>query len=343
MKPTTGFAVGRLLLWLLVLGLIVGGVLVVAGGVLYQQFADRPLAAAEGSTLEIRRGDGFRQVLGRLREAGIEDGHPLLWRALAWDLGVMRRLQAGEYTLVDGQTPRQLLQRIERGDVIQYRFTIVEGWNFRELRVALAAHPLLEQTLPGRSDEDVMRALDADGIHPEGRFLPETYQFTRGMSDLDLLRRARVAMEQALAAAWDARSPDTPLANAEEALILASIIEKETGVPSERREIAGVFARRIRLGMKLQTDPTVIYGVGDGFDGNLTRVHLTTDTPWNTYTRSGLPPTPIAMPGRDALLAAVDPAPGETLYFVSRGDGSHVFSATLEEHNAAVRRYQLRQ
>jgi UPF0755 protein len=188
-----------------------------------------------------------------------------------------------------------------------------------------------------------MRALDAAGTHPEGRFLPETYQFTRGMSDLDLLRRARAAMDKALDAAWAARSPETPLANAEEALILASIIEKETGVPGERREIAGVFARRIRLGMKLQTDPTVIYGVGDSFDGNLTRVHLTPDTPWNTYTRSGLPPTPIAMPGREALFAAVDPAPGETLYFVSRGDGSHVFSATLEEHNAAVRRYQLRQ
>jgi UPF0755 protein len=342
MKSSAGFSLGRVLLWLLVLGLIAGGAALAIGGVLYQQFASRPLAVAEGSVLEIQRGDGFRQVVGRLRQSGIEDGHPLLWRVLAWDLGVLRRLQAGEYVLVDGQTPRQLLQRIERGDVIQYRFTIVEGWNFREVRAALATNALLGQTLPGLSDAEVMRALDAEGVHPEGRFLPETYQFTRGMTDLDLLRRARVAMDQALEAAWAARSPETPLRNAEEALILASIIEKETGVPDERRQIAGVFARRIRLGMRLQTDPTVIYGISD-FDGNLTRAHLTTDTPWNTYTRSGLPPTPIAMPGREALLAAVDPAPGNTLYFVSRGDGSHVFSATLDEHNAAVRRYQLRQ
>jgi UPF0755 protein len=342
MNRMSGFSVMRLLLSLVAVALIAAGSLAVFGGIAYQRFADAPLAVPEGgAVLDVRRGDGFRQVMRRLRESGVHDGHELLWQVLAWDMGVLRRLKAGEYALEAGLTPRELLRRIERGAVIQYWQTLVEGWNFRELRLALARNPALEQTLPGRSDADVMAALGAAGVHPEGRFLPETYQFNRGMSDLDVLRRAYVAMQQALDDAWSARAPDLPLRNAEDALILASIIEKETGVPSERREIAGVFVRRLRLGMRLQTDPTVIYGVGEGFDGNLTRVHLTTDTPWNTYTRAGLPPTPIAMPGRAALRAAVDPADGDTLYFVSRGDGSHHFSRTLEEHNEAVRRYQL--
>jgi UPF0755 protein len=343
MSRIAGFSVVRLLLVLVLLALVVAGAAVAIGGYAYQRFTDAPLAVPADSVLVVERGDGFRTVLRKLRQAGVDEGHDLLWQALAWDLGALRRLKVGEYALKDGVTPRELLQQLERGAVIQYRFTLVEGWNFRELRLALARHPVLAQTLPGQSDEQIMAALGAEGVHPEGRFLPETYLFTRGMSDLDVLRRAHRAMQQVLAATWEARVPDLPLQSADEALILASIIEKETGVAGERREIAGVFVRRMRTGMRLQTDPTVIYGIGEAYEGNITRAHLTTDTPWNTYTRDDLPPTPIAMPGRAALAAAVDPADGDTFYFVSRGDGSHQFSRTLDEHNAAVRRYQLGQ
>jgi UPF0755 protein len=341
MTVSIGSRFGRLLRWTIALLLITTGVASVLLGLAYQRFADAPMQLpAESTVVFIERGDGFRTVLRRLRQAGVEDGHELMWKALAWDMDVLHRLQAGEYAVVDGMSPRQLLQRLARGEVIQHRFTLVEGWNFRELRLALAANEILLQRLPELSDEEVMRQLGAEGVHPEGRFLPETYQFTRGMSDLDLLRRAHAAMQQVLAGVWAARSSDLPLKSPDEVLIMASIIEKETGQAGERREISGVFARRMRIGMRLQTDPTVIYGVGEAYAGRITRSHLTTDTPWNTYTRAGLPPTPIAMPGRAALMAAVDPAPGDTLYFVSRNDGSHHFSRTLDEHNAAVRRYQ---
>jgi UPF0755 protein len=343
MSRIQGFSVVRLLLVLVLLALMAAGAAVAIGGFAYQRFTDAPITVPADTVIVVERGDGFRTVLRKLRRAGVDEGHDLLWQALAWDMGALRRLKVGEYAVRPGITPRELLQQIERGAVIQYRFTLVEGWNFRELRLALARHPVLAQTLPGQSDEQIMAVLGAEGVHPEGRFLPETYQFTRGMSDLDILRRAYSAMQQVLTATWEARVPDLPLQSADEALILASIIEKETGAAGERREIAGVFVRRMRTGMRLQTDPTVIYGVGDAYEGRITRAHLTTDTPWNTYTRDGLPPTPIAMPGRAALAAAVDPADGDTFYFVSRNDGSHQFSRTLEEHNAAVRRYQLGQ
>lgn len=309
----------------------------------YRAFADRPLAMSEQEhQLEVRRGDSFIDVLAALRRVGVQEGHDLYWRALAWEMQVMRRLQVGEYAIAQGSTPRELLRRLERGDVVQYRFTIIPGWNLRELRAALAADPVLRQTIAGRSDDSLMSELGSPGLPAEGQFLPETYQFVRGSSDLDILRRAHLGLRRALLRVWDARAADLPLETPQEALVLASIIEKETGRAGERREIAGVFVRRLRLGMRLQTDPTVIFGIGASFDGNLTRRHLQTDTPWNTYTRAGLPPTPIALPGLAALQAAVDPAPGESLYFVSRGDGSHQFSRTLAEHNAAVRRYQLR-
>jgi UPF0755 protein len=219
--------------------------------------------------------------------------------------------------------------------------TIVEGWNIRQLRAALnAATPLLHETRQ-LDDAALMKLLGHPGQHPEGRFLPETYVYSRGDSDVDVLKRAYDAMDKALAEVWKARADDLPLKSAEEALILASIIEKETGLASERRQIAGVFARRLKLGLKLQTDPTVIYGIGSSYDGNIRRRDLLTDTPYNTYPRTGLTPTPIAMPGLDALRAAVDPAPGDALFFVALGDGSgsHIFTATLGEHNAAVARY----
>jgi UPF0755 protein len=234
-----------------------------------------------------------------------------------------------------------LLEKLENGDVIQHRFTIVEGWNFREVRLALAKETGLEQTLAGLPDAEVMKRIGSPGEHPEGRFLPETYNYTKGLTDADLLKRTHAAMRNALEAAWSKRAADIPLKTPEEALVLASIVEKETGLASERPQIAGVFARRLKLGMKLQTDPTVIYGLGDAYHGNLTRKHLEDDTQYNTYTRFGLPPTPIAMPGRAALEAAVDPAPGETLYFVARGDGSHEFTTNLADHNRAVARWQL--
>lgn len=308
----------------------------------YRGFADTPLALAEQERIvSVAKGDGFKDILGKLREAGITEGHDLQWQALAHEMQVIARLQVGDYSIRHGITPRELLTKLESGKVIQHRFTLVEGWNMRELRAALAADPTLVQAVARLDDQALMAALQRPGQHPEGQFLPETYHYTRGMSDLDLLRRAALAMDKALADAWAARAQDLPLETPAQLQVLASIIEKETGKAAERPQIAGVFARRLTLGMRLQTDPTVIYGMGSAYAGNIRRSDLTADTPYNTYTRAGLPPTPIAMPGRKALFAAANPAPGDSLYFVARGDGSHVFSASLAEHNRAVACYQL--
>ena len=309
----------------------------------YSGFADTPIALAGSERiLAVERGDGFQDILDKLRAAGVEEGHDLEWKVLAQEMQVVSRLQVGDYSIRHGITPRELLSKLESGKVIQHRFTIVEGWSLRELRAALAQDEVLEKQTPDLDDSALMAALDRPGQHPEGRFLPETYHYTRGMSDLDVLRRAALAMDKAVADAWQARAAGIPIQSPEELLTLASIIEKETGKASERPEIAGVFTRRLTLGMRLQTDPTVIYGMGSAYAGNIRRSDLTTDTPYNTYTRAGLPPTPIAMPGREALFAAANPAAGDTLYFVSRGDGSHVFSATLAEHNRAVACHQLK-
>jgi UPF0755 protein len=308
----------------------------------YQAFRDAPIASVSGErVLEVERGDSFHRVLRKLRRLGIEEGADWQWQTLAWETDVARRLQVGEYAIGHGITPLELLAKLQAGRVIQHRFTIIEGWTFRDLRAALAANEVIVAEVAELPDEDVMALLGLPGVHPEGWFLPETYQFTRGTTDLQIKQRAHLAMRRALEAVWAARADDLPISEPYEALILASIIEKETGAAHERGEIAGVFARRLKLGMRLQTDPTVIYGLGPEFSGRLRRVHLETDTPWNTYTRHGLPPTPIALPGRAALEAAVNPAEGDTLYFVSRGDGTHQFSRTLAEHNRAVRRYIL--
>jgi UPF0755 protein len=256
--------------------------------------------------------------------------------------GQARKIRAGEYALSDEMVPDALLALLVSGQSVSYSLTLLEGWNIRQVRAAVAAHDVLEQTLGDRDDDTLMTILGRPGVHPEGRFFPDTYQFTRGTTDVEFLRRAMEKMDQELAAAWEARAEDLPIKDAEEALILASIIEKETGQVEERPEIAGVFSRRLRKGMKLQTDPTVIYGMGERFDGNIRRKDLREDTPYNTYVHHGLPPTPIAMPGRGSLRAAVNPAPGKTLFFVSRGDGSHVFSETYEQHKAAVSKYQLK-
>ena len=320
--------------------------LVAAGGAWlwqrYRGFADAPLAGIEpGQTLVVEQGDSFATVLAKLRDAGVVQGQDIEWQALARQLRAAGKLQVGEYRLDPAMTPRALLLRMRDGRVVSHRFTIVEGWNIRDVRAALSRESPLVHDTTTMGDAELMRALGYPGQHPEGRFLPETYVYTRGDSDLDVLRRAHAAMQEALDEAWAARDRNVPLKSPEEALVLASIVEKETGVPSERPQIAGVFARRLRLGMRLQTDPTVIYGMGSAYRGNIRKRDLLADTPYNTYTRAGLPPTPIAMPGVDALRAATRPADGDALYFVAVGDGSgrHVFSRTLAEHEAGIRDY----
>ncbi|TCT20992.1 endolytic transglycosylase MltG [Thermomonas haemolytica] len=308
----------------------------------YQRFADTPLAGVgPDASVVVARGDALPAILRHLRAQGVATGTPLYWQLLARQTGAAGHIQAGEYALPAGITPRALLVAMRDGKVLRRRFTIVEGWTFRQLRAALDAVPMLVHRTTGMDDAALMAALGHPGQHPEGRFLPETYAWVRGDSDLDLLRRAHAAMDKALATAWQARASGLPLRSADEALVLASIVEKETGVADERARIAGVFVRRLQAGMRLQTDPTVIYGMGERYAGNIRRADLTTDTPYNTYTRDGLPPTPIAMPGKAALEAATRPATGDALYFVAVGDGSgrHVFSRSLDEHNAAVSAY----
>ncbi|MGE8452074.1 MAG: endolytic transglycosylase MltG, partial [Pseudomonadales bacterium] len=230
----------------------------------------------------------------------------------------------------------------QRGEVVQYSLTLVEGWNFRQVRSALAKSDKLQQTLAGLSDSQVMEKLGHGGVFPEGRFFPDTYRFVRGMTDAELLEKAYDRLDEVLAKEWGKRADDAPYSDPYQALIMASLVEKETGVPQERGQIAGVFVRRMQIGMLLQTDPTVIYGLGERYTGKLTRAHLKEATPYNTYVIAGLPPTPIAMVGREAIHAALNPVPGKSLYFVARGDGSHVFSDDLDAHNSAVREFQLK-
>ncbi len=302
-----------------------------------------PLAiGAQAHRFEFTRGTTVTDLARTLHAAGVLR-HPWSFLALVRYEGVGAKLRAGEYDLPPTSDSHDLLRLLLSGRVVHYPFTIIEGWTFADLRRALASAPVLRPLTSGLTDAGVMRRLGLAGRHPEGWFLPDTYLYTRGQSDLDLLRRAHLALDRELAAAWAARAPDLPFANPEEMLILASIVEKETALGEERARIAGVFVRRLRLGMRLQTDPTVIYGLGAAFDGNLRRRDLEADNPYNTYRRTGLPPTPIALPGRAAIRAASMPAGGSALYFVARGDGSHEFSDTLQEHNAAVARYQLGQ
>jgi len=306
----------------------------------HARFAQTPLSA-QAQSVVVARGDSVRGVLRKLRAAGVGAGHDWNWLLLSRQVGAAGHIKVGEYALQPPLSPRELLERMRDGRIIQYRLTIVEGWNIRQLRAALNAASPLQHLSADLDDAALMARLGFPGQHPEGRFLPETYLYQRGDSDLDVLARAHKAMAATLAAAWARRADNLPLRSADEALVLASIVEKETALAAERPQIAGVFVRRLQLGMKLQTDPTVIYGIGSSYDGNIRRRDLDTDTPYNTYTRTGLTPTPIAMPGRAALEAAVQPAPGQALYFVAVGDGSgaHVFSDTYAAHSAAVARY----
>jgi len=303
----------------------------------YQTFLETPLQIpAEGRVFVLTPGSSGSAIVDQLTEQG--------FTRPGWQWRLLMRLEpdvyrSGEYRLESGMVPQDVLELFSRGRVIQYRLTLVEGWTFAQVADLLARNEVLEHDLdltdPGQW-EILQSRLDI--AHPEGWFLPETYQFSRGDSDLDILGRAHFAMREALERAWASRAPDLPLETPYELLILASIVEKETGLDEERGQVAGVFARRLQKGMRLQTDPTVIYGLGESFDGDIRRRDLRADTPYNTYTRHGLPPTPIAMPGRASLAAAARPDPGEALYFVADGNGGHTFSNTLEEHQAAVNR-----
>ncbi len=288
----------------------------------------------------IMPGSGVLQLAQQLVDRDVID-EPYTLIAWAYANGYTRNIKAGEYRFESGISVQQLLRQTVEGKVIQYEVTFIEGWTFRQLRAVLQSAPRLQQTLAETSDHQVMELVGASAQHFEGRFYPDTYFYIFGNSDLDILRQAHRRMQGRLAHEWENRPADTPLRSPHEALVLASIIEKETGKPDERPLISAVFHNRLQRGMRLQTDPTVIYGLGDNFDGNLTRGHLQTETPYNTYIHKGLPPTPIAMPGGDAIHAALHPADTTALYFVARGDGSHEFSSTLEAHNRAVAQYQL--
>lgn len=320
---------------------LVGGWLLMS----YQDFLRTPLRVLPGTTptsIAISSGASLKSVANELHTAGLLD-HPYFFVLLARWEGVAGNIRAGEYEIQPGILPGELLKKLVSGKVMLHSLTIVEGWSFKQLMDAVFQHPKLKHTLTSSNEEQIMATLGYSGMRAEGRFLPDTYKFPVGTTDVDFLKRAYTAMEKYLNEQWAQRSPNLPYSTPYEALILASIVEKETGTPSERAQIAGVFVRRLGLGMRLQSDPTVIYGMGAMFDGNLRRADLLALSPYNTYTVAGLPPTPIAMPGRDAIRAALHPADGDTLYFVSRGDGSHYFSATLDAHNAAVKRFQLRQ
>ena len=289
--------------------------------------------------LSIEPGSSPREVAQQVHQAGVAVQPALLywWFRLS---GQARQIKAGSYELEHGTTPSELLRTLVRGEEALRSVTLVEGWNLRQVREALKKAEQLKPLTADLTPEELMQQLGRPGVPAEGRFFPDTYTYAKGSSDLDLLKRAARAMDKKLEAAWALRRPESPLQSPEQALVLASIVEKETGRANDRAMIAAVFSNRLRMGMRLQTDPSVIYGLGPLFDGNLHKADLLADTAFNTYTRSGLPPTPIAMPGRGALLAAVQPAQSNALYFVARGDGSSQFSASLEEHNRAVNKYQ---
>jgi UPF0755 protein len=341
MKNTQTISWKHLLGYTLVSAVI--GVLVTVAFMLgqYQDFRKAPLNIAEpGLVYEIAPGTSLKQLAYDLQRRGIT-GHPhyLVW--LGRELDLAHRLQAGEYQITSGMTPESLLRKLAGGEVIQHAITLIEGQTFKEMLAVIAASGEIVHTLDGVGTEELMVRLGHEGENPEGRFLPDTYHFPQGTTDLAFLTRAYDAMERRLAEDWAAREEGLPLNSPYEALILASIVEKETGVAGERPVIAGVFIRRLKKGMRLQTDPTVIYGLGERFDGNLRASDLRSDTPYNTYTRDGLPPTPIAMPGAASIHAVLHPDKGDALFFVANGNGGHYFSRTLKEHELAVQKFQL--
>lgn len=322
---------------LLIIGSFGGGWLLMD----VRHFLEKPLrVGAEGSILLIESGTNLKRLAAQLHQNKVID-HPayLVW--LGRYKGSANKIHTGEYLIEPGTTPSVLLDKIMSGKQMQHALTLVEGWTFNQMMAVINSHEKLTHTLAGLSPAQIMEKLGHAGQHPEGRFYPDTYHFPRGTTDLEFLRRAYVQMEQYLQQEWPTREAGLPIKTPYEALILASIVEKETAVPEERPAIAGVFIRRLQKGMRLQTDPTVIYGLGKNYDGNIRKKDLLADTPYNTYLRKGLPPTPIAMPSKEAIAAVLHPAPGSALFFVSRRDGTHKFSDTLAEHNKAVQDFQL--
>jgi len=338
LKKTTRKRSFRALLWLTVVAaLFVGG-----GYGFWWYKLQEPLQVPEqGMIFEIPRGASVQRVAQDLQAAGVLD-HSLWMRLYIRLHPEVSHVQAGEYRLDPGLTLPGLVALFNSGRIVSYPIQFVEGWTFRDVRRELARHEKLVQLTAGLDDAEIMARLERPGYHPEGLFFPDTYYFHKGMSDLDVLATALRRMDHILAEEWEKRQEKLPLKTPYEALILASIIEKETGVPYERAQISGVFVRRLQKGMRLQTDPTVIYGLGENYRGNLTRQHLRELTPYNTYRIAGLPPTPIALSGREAIHAALNPAPGKELFFVARGDGTHHFSVTLKQHQEAVLKYQVR-
>ncbi len=289
--------------------------------------------------LAIEPGTSPKGVAQAIADAGA-DVSPELLRFWFRVSGQDRAIKAGSYEVTPEMSPRAVLNMLARGEETLRTVTLVEGWTFKQFKQALAKSDNLKLTTQGMTDAEIMAQLGRPNLHPEGRFYPDTYTYAKGSTDLAVMQRALKAMDRHLTKVWDQRKTNLPLTQPDELLILASIVEKETGRASDRPLISAVFHNRLKMGMRLQTDPTVIYGLGEAFDGNLRRVDLRTDTPYNTYTRGGLPPTPIAMPGKAALMAAIDPAPSNALYFVAKGDGTSHFSQTLNEHNNAVNKYQ---
>jgi UPF0755 protein len=329
----------RLLLWVVLVFVAVG-----AGAgwfVMDQRHAlDQPLAVPDGGfDYVVPAGASLNTLTQDLAASGVLAYPRALVIYARWQ-GRAGAIKAGEYRIEPGTTAVTLLDQLIDGRVVQHALTLVEGWTFKQMMAAVAADQRLNQTLSGLGADEIMTRLDLPGVHPEGQFFADTYYFPRGTSDVAFLRRAHAAMQAFLENAWAEREPGLPLASPQQALILASIVEKETGTVGERARIAGVFVERLRKGMRLETDPTVIYGMGDDFDGNLRRRDLRADTPYNTYVRKGLPPTPIAMPSAAAIDAVLHPDSDGALFFVAKGDGSHHFSATYEEHQQAVNRYQ---
>ena len=320
----------------IVFAVLITGVVVLAG--YFQWSSHQPVTGS--ARFIISPGQGASAVAKGLVDAGVI-GEPYSFILWSYRKEYTGSLKAGEYEIERNTTLIQLLEKLVKGDVVTYSVTFIEGWTFRQFLNQLNNNEKLKHTVDRLSDKEIMTALGQPNLHPEGRFFPDTYVFDSNTKDIDILRRALRSMSSVLDREWEDRAPDIILKNKDEALILASIIEKETGKAAERETISAVFYNRLNKKMRLQTDPTVIYGLGDQFKGNLKRAHLKQDTPYNTYTRFGLPPTPIANPGAGAIRAAMSPASTEVLYFVSRGDGSHQFSKTLTEHNRAVVKYQL--
>ncbi|UVE19248.1 endolytic transglycosylase MltG [Pseudomonas sp. LS44] len=331
----------RKVLLLLQVGLLLAGLLVAFAAWQQRAALQQPLSVSAEQLLDVPAGATPGGVLNRLEREGILQN--AFWLRLYWRFNLDGQpLHSGEYRLLPGQRAIDLIGLWQRGEVVQYSLTLVEGWNFRQVRAALAKQDKLKQTVAGLSDPELMAHLGQPGVFPEGRFFPDTYRYVRGMSDADLLKQAYSRLTQVLDEEWQRRSDSLPYRDSYQALIMASLIEKETGVPQERGQIAGVFVRRLQQGMLLQTDPTVIYGLGERYNGKLTRAFLREPTPYNTYLIAGMPPTPISLVGREAIRAALHPQGGTSLYFVARGDGSHVFSADLDAHNRAVREFQLK-